>query len=564
MQNNLGENQSDQSVTHSRLTILGPFRLIGPNNERIAVKSKKGQALIATLAVAGGGERTRSWLQDKLWGSRQQSQAQASLRNELAALRGVLNTATRPLIDADHLRVWIDLTQIQVDAREIEFQTDAPGEFLEGLDIAGEEGFEDWLREERARISNLRVRIDEEAPPPKSDAPMASIAPSEFAKLPALAVRPFANLTNDPAHDYLAEGISEDLIDRLSRLRWLPIIARSTSFAEPSANGDNAGARYLLDGRLRTEGMHISLSDTETGQILWSNKLLIDDSSPNALGDILSGLASTLGAQVDQKEQAIALRKSQSDLNVRDLIWRGRWHLNRLTKEDSDKAKACFAEALAREPNSSEAIIQHAWALLWDAWANRGNLAEIKTIRKLAQNAIMADLDDARGHMLAGIAECWMRQPVRAEALLRRAITLNPSLVLAHAQLGSVLLSKNHPSEAIESLNAAIRLSPNDQDIFYTMSELACAYLVSGNYAQAILNADDALMRRPAYWHAHIVKINALARNGEKDAAQIALKELQASKAKFDASFIDWLPFVDPKWNDFLKEGLNQVTAEYD
>jgi tetratricopeptide (TPR) repeat protein len=251
------------------------------------------------------------------------------------------------------------------------------------------------------------------------------------------------------------------------------------------------------------------------------------------------------------------LRKPQSDLNVRELIWRGRWHLNRFTAEDSVQAKAYFADALAREPSSPEAIIQMTWAKLWDLWAQRGSDEDIRSVRQMAQKAIIADIDDARGHMLAGIAEIWMRQPVRAEALLRRAIGLNPSLVLAYGELGSALYLKDEPQQAVDMLNIAIRLSPNDHSMFYFLGELAMAHLMLGNSEMAIQCADNAIMNRSAYWYSHIVKINALVMTGDMAAAASALTDLQLSKALFDENYIDWLPFIDSTWNAYLKKGLN-------
>ena len=159
--------------------------------------------------------------------------------------------------------------------------------------------------------------------------------------------------------------------------------------------------------------------------------------------------------------------------------------------------------------------------------------------------------------MLAGIAEIWLRQPIRAEALLRRAIGLNPSLVLAYAELGSALYLRDEPEEAVVAIHMAIRLSPNDQAMFYILGELAMAHLMLGDFSAAIKHADNAVMNRSAYWYSHIVKINALARTGDMRSARAALNDLQLSNVQFDDSYIDWLPFIDSKWNAFLKEGLN-------
>lgn len=554
-------------VAFFELELLGPFRLLAPGGRRVDVSSRKGQALVAMLASSAGGERTRSWLQGQLWGSRGQDQAQSSLRSELSSLRALLNTEERPLLLADHTRIWMDLGCILIDVRNSSLQ--ASGEFLEGLDIAGEDGFEDWLRTQRNLVEAGSI---DKTPRTRDTVSASKTATSpvatDFSLLPALAVLPFVNLTGDAAQDYLAEGISEDLIDRLSRLRWLPIIARSSSFAvrktdpDPKKVGEMLGARYLLDGRIRSQSganlLSASLVDTESGNMVWSNRLVLEaQDGPDAFRDLLTGLTTALGAKIDLEEQSRALRKPQSDLNVRELIWRGRWHLNRFTAEDSVLATAYFAEALEREPSSPEAIIQTTWAKLWDLWAQRGTDDDIRAVRQMAQKAIIADYDDARGHMLAGIAEIWLRQPIRAEALLRRAIGLNPSLVLAHGELGSALYLKDEPEQAIEVLNFAIRLSPNDHTMFYILGELAMSHLMLGNYAAAIDHADNATMNRSAYWYSHIVKINALARSGSMDNARSALQDLRMSKTLFEDSYIDWLPFIDSKWNAFLKEGLN-------
>ena len=558
-----------QGVGFFTLQLRGPFRLHAADGRRIDISSRKGQALIAMLATANGGERTRSWLQSQLWGSRGQDQAQSSLRSELSSLRSVLKCHNSSLLHADYTRIWMDLSCIQVDARSPSVR--GASEFLEGLDIPGEDGFEDWLREQRASDEAQAGAVPETRPVQPTTTTIDT--PKAFSALSALAVIPFTNLTGDPDQNFVAEGISEDLIDQLSRLRWLPIIARSSSFAvresDPKIAGELLGARYLLEGRMRrqagTNVLSASLVDTETGNTIWSNKLALDGQDrPGTFEDLLTGLTATLGAKIDQVEQSRALGKPQSDLNVRELIWRGRWHLNRFTAEDSEKAKAYISQALEREPTSPEAIIQMTWTKLWDLWAQRGSDDEIRVVRKLAQKAIIADYDDARGHMLAGIAEKWLRQPLRAEALLKRAIELNPSLAMAHAQLGGSFYLRDAPDKAIVTLKNAIRLSPNDAELFYFRGELAMAYLMTGAFDDALEQADLSLMRRGAYWFSHVVKINALLRKGDPALATQAVAELNASIPRFGPQFIDWIPFMDGHWNRFLADGMNHATAESD
>ncbi len=555
-------------VNSCQLTLIGAFRLNNADGARIDISSRRGQALLAMLATSGSGERTRNWLQDRLWGSRGPEQAQASLRRELSNLRKIINTQGAELLHADFSRVWINLEQVEIDTRKLD--QSITGEFLEGLDLAGEEGFEDWLREERQRqekrvplkpVTNLAAELVKKASP---------LVAAEFAIRPVIAVMPFNSNITSSQEAAIVQGLSEDLIDRLSKLRWLPVIARSSCFAlagkglDAVAAGAALGARYIVEGMLRDSNagrqLAASLTDAETGQTIWSNRTAMPPEGDfGAFDDMLDAIAAAVGLKVDRNEQERALTKTQSDLNVSELIWRGRWHLNRLGQGDIEIARNCFDEALRREPNSPEAIIQSAWVTMWGLWLKRGTREEISAARKQAQRAIMADHDDARGHMLAGIAEIWLQQPLRAEALLIRAIDLNPSLVLAHSELGSALYCKGDPQQAISFLNFAIRLSPNDFTLFYSYGELAIAHLMLGNFDAAVEFADKSIMLRSAYWHGHVTKINALARSGKIDLARSAFADLQNSNIGFNESFIDWLPFVDSNWNDFLKDGLNLI-----
>src|SRR3979490_3172414 len=97
------------------LNLMGSFRLLGPDGERIDIASRKGMAMVAMLALAEGGERTRGWLQEKLWGQRDRPQAQGSLRRELTHLREYLNVGLKPVLICERQWVRLDLAQFDVD-----------------------------------------------------------------------------------------------------------------------------------------------------------------------------------------------------------------------------------------------------------------------------------------------------------------------------------------------------------------------------------------------------------------------------------------------------------------
>ncbi len=571
--------------TAYRLNLLGVFSLAGTDgrkiDNRIDISSKRGRALIAALAVAPGGQRSRKWLQNLLWCNRDDAQGAASLRRELSTLRKLLNGNAGDLISADSQRIWIALDQIQID---LSTQPSAGGNiFLEGLDIAGEENFEDWLRECRQDLDLVHNEQTGEMPssvPPNIMEPDHHITHNaSLFNQPAIAVLPFSSGPKQDGEEALAHGLAEDLIDRLSRQRWLPVIARSSSFVVSKNDGTlkNLGqklnARFIVHGRLITgetgRALAAALDDCETGQQIWAGQYpLATEHNPTQAEDILWSVAAALGISVDQYLQRSAMRcegrNEGMQLSVAENIWRGRWHLHRLTRHDFAEARRYFDTALRIDPISSEAILHQAWLCIWQLWVQRGSLNDFRKSRRMAQQAIIAEPNDARGHMLAGIAEIWMKQPLRAEALLLRAIALNPSLAMAHAQLGSALLAKGEYEAAIESLEVAVRLSPSDSEIFYMLGEIALAQFFLGCDEEAIRYAEEALSWRGGYWQAHMTRINALWRMGDNTQADAAYAELIETSPNFSAAHVDWLPFLDPDKPAILKCALNQLRERYD
>ena len=396
---------------------------------------------------------------------------------------------------------------------------------------------------------------------------LAGAGTENFLDRPALTVLPLSNLTRDASNDYLCEGLSEDLIDRLTRLRWLPVVARSSSFAFPSERldprviGQTLRAKYVLEGRLQTDGtgfgVALRLSDASTGYSMWSYRVpLPADRSQDALDPIVAQLVGILDAKIDYSEQVRARGQRQNRPELNDLLWRGRWHLNRLTRTDSEIARKLFDQALELQPDSSEALIQATFCLAWSLWAQRATNEEIVEMRRLAHRAIVADPDDGRSYMLAGIAELWLRRPDQARTLLERAIALNPSLSMAYAQLGTRFNLVGEPAAALEQLRTAQRLSPNDTHLFIMIGQMALAFWMQDKWAEAIEHADQSLSRRPGYWDALVIKINAQVGSGDVAAARTTFEDLLAVKPNFTPQFLEWLPFTDPAWRRRLADGL--------
>lgn len=564
---------------------MGAFRLLGTDGSRLEVASKKAIGLIALLATGRDGERTRQYLQDKLWGSRESSQAQTSLRRELSNLRKLLADEPEPLLFTEGARVRLNLQKIAFDipvpgaANENERpEPRGIADFLEGLDLPGEEGFEDWLREQRALLQaqssawEAPAAYDPAPPLPAHLLDLTQPAPG-FEGRPAVAVLKFQNQTGDPALDFAAEGISEDLIDQLSRLRWLPVIARNSSFNHLSgeldarAVGMNLGARYLIEGRLRSAEddfvLAVSAIDAETAQVIWSEKFDLPGSLSNeSLSPLLSSLTAVLDARIDHVEQGRAVARPSTSRDVNSLIWRGRWHMNRMTRKDNAIAGELLEEALRLEPANPEVLVQAAWRIGWNNWAERLRPEEMREWSRLAREAMRADPEDGRPYAILGGYEMLVRNNARALALYARAIELNPSLPLGHALMGSGLNMAGRPEEAITSLQTALRLSPGDAFAFHTLGELATSYCMINRWPEAVDVAEQSLIRRPAYWLAHVIKINALWRSGDERGLAVATQDMKRACPGFTQESIDWLPFEDSRWNAFFREGLRRALGD--
>jgi len=548
------------------LDLMGPFRLRDAQGRRIEVASKRGQALIATLATSRSGDRTRVWLQERLWGSRQLMQAQASLRRELSNLRQILNGPDNAVIGADYNRVWIDLERVQVG----DLSSRSSGEFLEGLDIKGEEAFEDWLREQRHsmeveadRDSLGKIRLPDHIIDLKGPVP-------GFADRPAIAILPLNNISGDDTLSYLADGISEELSEMLARLKWLPVIARSASFLyrgrafDLRQIGAALGARYVVEGSLRRSGemlrLGLQMADVETSLSVWSHTSDIPMTfTQKMLDDLICEIVGVVDTRIDAVEKMRASTKTLDPMDVNDLIWRGRWHLHRFTREDSELAEQCFQQALALSPNSAEALIQLTFFHARSVWVERKEEHRMHELRDLARRAILADGADGRGYMYAGMAELWMRQTERALSLFKKAVDLNPSLSLAHAQIGSAHILAGEPAAAEAPLKLALRLGPNDEHSFYVLGELAIAHCMMGQWDRAIEHAEQSLLRRSAYWYAHVIKINSLVNKGALEEAKLVSQQLLQVKPNFSSRFVEWLPFANRKWNNFLRAGVARV-----
>lgn len=386
---------------------------------------------------------------------------------------------------------------------------------------------------------------------------------------PAIAVLPFRIEGKDAGTRYLAEGVAEDIIMGLSNTRWLPVIAMNSSLqfrdeqVPPGAAGRALGARYVVTGALARHGdlllLRVSLEDASTNRNIWARRL------ERPFGDILdvqgeigTEIVAMLEKEVDRVEQARTFRVPWESLESWQLVRRGRWHMQRRSREDTDLALEFFRNAHERDPNASTALNELGWWYFWRAWRNFGESGDYRDdlarVVDYARTALYMDSQDARPHAHLGITDIMLGRPAEALEHLTEAVRINPSFAFARSAIGSAHLLLGEASRAIPFFTDAERLSPFDLYRFHNLGELASAQCFAGDFAAAAQTAARSLSLAPSYWYARFLRIGALARLGRMEEAAAEKAVLFARHPQFTTLRVEWIPFVRPALNRALIE----------
>lgn len=490
-----------------RLRLIGPFRLSGPDGARIEVSSRKGRALIAMLAMAPDGERTRGWLQDRLWGSRPGTQAQASLRRELANLRLAVNgAAAAPLLNADYQRAWIDLAQLEVDA----LNGGGPGEFLEGIDLPGEDGFEDWLREMRQALDG--------GSRPQAASPMPSVAELLGGALPALpvqpsiAVLPFADLSPGRDLGFVADGVAEDVSGALARRSTLFVVAAGSTDGPPLAGSRLAlsrqlGVRFLVEGSVRGDGERVRVSlrliDGPGNRQVWAQSFEGPLTDLFALQDhIAATIAPLIDSQVETTERQRALSAPLETADSYQLFWRANALFRQWQRDGVLEAAELTAQLLALEPANAWVAALSAFChamIAASGWAEDPAPHRAKAQRHY-DLALRHGGDDpfVLGYA-AGVLLCLGGDMAAADRLIDRALELQPSSASTLFWGGWVDVANGKAARGLERFQWALRLSPRSAVRPYNYTGMALCLLGMGQTADALLLLNEAAQHIPTY-----------------------------------------------------------------
>jgi TolB-like protein len=357
--------------------------------------------------------------------------------------------------------------------------------------------------------------------------------PTLLPEKPSIAVLSFANLSEDAAQEYFADGMSEDLITALSRFRWLFVIARSSTFVYKGRAIDvkqisrELGVRYVLEGSVRNVAKRVRITaqlvDASTGAQLWADRF------DGALKDIFdlqdqvtASVVGSIAPKLEQVETERARRKPTESLDAYDHFLRGMAKAVPYSKEGYEEAQAHFLRAIELDPDFAAPYGLAAWYYVtrkvngWMIDRER----ETAEAARLGKQAVELAKDDAVALSWGGFAVGFFVDVDDGMAYVDQALVLNPNLAAGWYMSGWLKVFAGKPAAAIEHLHRAIRLSPLDPHIFRVYAGLAYAYFFANQHREALAWAIKAVRERPTWLSAVRIAAACHATSGERTEAR--------------------------------------------
>jgi len=430
------------------------------------------------------------------------------------------------------------------------------------------------LGEQRIKNIDQPVRIYQIAPDRGTDgaeaagAPAAGAGPLKQPEKPSIAVLPFDNMSGDAEQDYFAEGMVEDIITGLARIKWLFVIARNSSFAYKGKSvdvkqvGRDLGVRYVLEGSVRKAANHVrvtgQLIEADTGRYVWADRY---DRTLEDIFTIQDELTmSVVGAiepSLRQAEIERVKRKRPDSLDAYDLVLRAIPHVYPAMPDGAARALPLLERALVLEPDYALAHGFAAWCheILY---ARAGAREENRLgAARHAQAAIAHGRDDAIALSLGGFAMGLVAHDRHAaREAFEAARALCPSCALTYILGSVVMVYAGDADRAIEWGERALRLSPFDPIGYAPWFAITLGHLQRGEHEAAWEAARKVFQANPYFSLAHVLLAATQARLGRLGEAKAAAGRALALQPGFTISGLCTSFDVHPSLAKPLSEAL--------
>jgi adenylate cyclase len=387
----------------------------------------------------------------------------------------------------------------------------------------------------------------------------------------SIVVLPFNNLSGDPAQDYFADGVTDNLTTEISRIRDSFVIARNTAFTYKGKSvdakeiGKQLGVRYVLEGSVQRDRNRVranaQLIDTETGAHVWADRFEEDVADLFKLQDqVVARLANALNYELvraDAETNAHSKNPDAIDLDMRGTValWRSQQHP---TKESLLATRAMFEQALKIEPDDPVALNGSANTYLIEyayGWANPDTDYEAKVLGQADRAIALAPIP---WNYSAKVV--WLTITGRANEALHVAdteIAINPNYAAAYSYRANAETFLRQYEQAKADLQQALRLSPRDPRTGAFLDKLGWAELGLEHYDAAIEASSKAIDAGSTVFFTYLCLATAHALRGDTDEAETALSEARRLNPKLSVKWMmggKTFPSYTPQWYDALRK----------
>ena len=399
----------------------------------------------------------------------------------------------------------------------------------------------------------------------------------ELPSVPSIVVLPFENLSPDEADRYLSSGITTELITKLTKLRDIFVIGQASALifqdrpTDPQEAGRQLGVRYVVTGAVQKLGervrVHAQLVDTVTNRQLWGERFdRIAEDIFAIQEEIADAIVAELDVQLMEGEQARFWRRTTESYQAYETYLRGLGALYEASDEGSRRGVLHLEEAVTRDPSFAQA-----WAMMGIGlslryrygWSADDEADALAGMRAAAEKAISLDETLPAGHTLMGLLALSEGRISDGVQELRRAIELGPGASFEHATLANLLTYDLNGVEALEEINAAIRLSPYHPH-WYLMI-LGDAYRLLGRFGDALEAYRNNLSRSPGYLLPVPRLISTLVALDRMDEAEREVRRLKEEHPSFSPEHLTgpWgeraIAYRDPAERQRLRDDLERV-----
>jgi TolB-like protein len=389
---------------------------------------------------------------------------------------------------------------------------------------------------------------------------------------PAIAVLPFINMGGDAEQEYFSDGISEDIITALSKLRWFFVIARNSSFIYKGKAvhlkqvAEELGVGYVVEGSVRKVGERVriiaQLNDVATGSHIWAERYDRELADVFAVQDeITEAIVAAIEPQLYAAENFRARRKPPDSMDAWDLVMRALSHYWRVTRQDNVVAQALLEKATAIDPHYGQALGVLATSHTFSAHMGWEDMATVAPIaERAAAAAILADSEDPWAHCALACVYLFARRFDDSLAEFELALRLNPNFSLAQGYYGLALAYCGRWPEAVSAAQRALLLSPRDPLSAVYCGIASYAQFVGRNYDEAMRLAREGIRQRADFVGAHRVLTAAAGMAGQTDAAKAALQELRRAQPNISLGWIaSQMPIQHDAEREHYLEGLRRA-----